>query len=830
MRTKVLYFIMLPCLLTNIGKAQEMRTDLSSSEIRLELEKFGHLGHVLYLAAHPDDENTRLITYFDNGACLRTAYLSLTRGGGGQNLIGTEKGAELGLVRTQELLEARKIDRGEQYFSRAVDFGYSKDPEEAFEIWDKNKVLADVVRVIRQFRPDVIVTRFPPNDRAGHGHHTASAMLAEEAMKAAADKDFMIDELGDLPVHQVTRLYWNTSPWWFRDLPDRVAAGDEKIITVDVGGYHALLGQSFTEIAAESRSMHKSQGFGSSRDRGERLEYLEYMQGDMVTNGDLFQGIPRKWSDLKHGEQIQEMWSAICTGFDLLAPERSIPALVELRKKLIGSEARYRDMAFKIQELDRIILACAGIYAEAIAQTYSASPGETIEVNASAIKRSDAQVSVQIENMEGLQPADTLANNRVYNKTLKRMVPPHYSDPYWLRKGYRGVFQVEDELLIGRPETPPAMLVRFYFNIEGAPISLQVPVKYKWTDRVRGELYRPVHVLPAVTATYTEDTYIFTNDAPRMVEVLVKNHSNQAQEATVEPRYPKGWKVRPQRADVTLPAAGSEKRIQFEVTPDTRASQAYLSALVCVGVDTMTYAFREISHEHIGIQILLPRNEVKMVRIEVATVGDRIGYIMGAGDDVPAGLSQLGYEVVMLNETNISTVDLSAFQAVVAGVRAYNTLPWLKHQKDLLMEYVEAGGNYIVQYNTNRGVDAADMGPYAFTLSRDRVTDEYSEVEFLAPEHPIMTSPNEIVQDDFRDWVQERGLYYPNKWSEEYTALLRWADKGEDPKDGALIVAEYGEGAFIYTGISFFREIPAGVPGAFRLLANMVSYEPKRND
>ena len=829
MRTNILCFLFLFGLLSDIGHAQGLRADMNSSEIRLALEKFGHLGSVLYLAAHPDDENTRLIAYLDNGAHARTAYLSLTRGDGGQNLIGTEKGAELGLIRTQELLEARKIDRGEQFFSRAVDFGYSKNPEETFEIWDKEKVLADAVRVIRQFKPDIIITRFPPNERAGHGHHTASAMIAEEAMDAAADPDFMKDELGDLPAHQVMRLYWNTSPWRFTDIPERIAAGDEKLITVDVGTYSPLMGQSYSEIAAESRSMHKSQGFGASKGRGEQLEYLEYMKGDMVTNGDLFQNIPRFWDDLKHGSAIDFAWRELKNEFDPVNPQRMLPDLIRLKEMLSNSKVEYADMAFKMKELDRLILACSGIFAEATADTYSVSPGEEVKVTARAIMRSDAMISVRVDagTDNDLQP---MPNNILFEEELTLTAPENYSDPYWLRKPYRGVFSVEDPHMIGKPETPAALSVWFYFNVEGEEIAVSLPVEYKWTDRVRGELYRPVNVLPPITATFTKDNYIFTSNSPRSVEILVKNHSNTDRTAVVEPCIPKGWEVRPQRADVTLRAAGTEKRLKFEITPSEEATESAFSALVYVDGDTLDLGFSQIDHEHIEIQTVLPRNDVKAVRIAVDVVGDKIGYIMGAGDDVPAGLQQLGYEVVLLDEENISTVDLSEYQAIIAGIRAYNTLDWLKYQKDLLMAYVEQGGNYIVQYNTNRGVDPTDMGPYTFELSRDRVTDEYSDVTFLAPEHPIMTTPNKITQADFEGWVQERGLYYPVNWSAEYTPLLRWADEGESDKDGVLIAADYGRGAFIYTGISFFREIPAGVPGAFRLLANIVSYEPGQHD
>lgn len=827
MLPKILRILLVIGLLSDIAVAQEKRTDLSSSEIRLALEKFGHLGRVLYMAAHPDDENTRLIAYLDNGAYARTAYLSLTRGDGGQNLIGTEKGAELGLIRTQELLEARSIDRGEQFFSRAVDFGYSKNPEETFEIWDKDKVLADAVRVIRQFKPDVIITRFPPNERAGHGHHTASAMLAEEAMDAAADKNFMNDELGALPVHEVKRLYWNTSPWWFRDLPDRMAAGDDKIFTVDVGAYNPLLGQGYTEMASESRSMHKSQGFGSSKSRGEQLEYLEYVKGDQVTDGDLFQGIARSWEELKNGQGIHDQWEQIRSNFDATAPEKSIPALIELRASLGTDKIDYADIGFKRSELDRIILACAGVYVEAIAPVYSVAPGEDLEVVFSFIRRSDYPVTFSVDASNDQSTSMSVAEqNKMYENKLTLKAPEAYSAPYWLDKAYFGVFQVDNPNNIGKPESDPAMSVWANIEIDGHDFRMMVPVEYKWTDRVRGGLYRPVHVLPAVTASYTEENYIFTSSEPRTVELLVKNHSNSEKTAIIEPCYPENWTVEPEQMTVTLTEAGTEKRLKFQVTPSDEGLESGLSALIYVDEDTLVQGFTEIDHEHIEIQTLLPKNGVKAVRIEVEKVGDKIGYIMGSGDDVPKGLEQLGYEVVLLDQSSISTTDLSQFQAVIAGIRAYNTLPWLKYQKDALMEYIQGGGNYIVQYNTSRGVDPADMGPYSFALSRDRVTDEYAKATMLAPEHPIMTTPNALGDEDFDGWVQERGLYFPNEWSEEYTPLLRWADKGESDKDGGLIVGEYGEGAFIYTGISFFREIPAGVPGAFRLLANIVSYEP----
>ncbi len=798
---------------------------MNSSEIKLALNKLNTLGSVLYIAAHPDDENTRLIAYMANEQMARTGYLSLTRGDGGQNLIGTEQGALLGLLRTQELLAARVVDGGEQFFTRAVDFGYSKTAEETFVKWDKDKVLADVVWAIRKFRPDVIITRFPPNEKAGHGHHTASAILAAEAFDLAADPKAYPEQLTYVSVWQPKRLFQNTSTWWDKDLPDKAIADPDKYITLNVGKYNTLLGKSYSEIAAESRTMHKSQGFGTRKERGEKFEYLELIKGEPFKS-DIFDGIDVSWKKIKGGAEIERLITEANNNFNAEQPEKIVHTLLKaytLIKQMPDTDSW---KWVKANGIIDIVQSSLGLFVEVTAKNYSASENGTIELTTTLINRSGLKITLE-EVKYGEKDSTlniTLENNKPYTSVLNYSCPKkNNTNPYWLNHDFDGIFTVNSQSLIGYPQNSYSIPVWFSFKVNDTYLPIYSPVTYKSTDRVKGEIYRPFVVLPKVTANIAENVYIFSSAQAKEVKVSLKAHEANCK-GTVALDLPKGWSSVPASIPYELAAKNEEKLNSFMVTPASNEIVGELKIKLNNSIENVK-SLITIEYDHIPTQTLLPEAKAKLVRLNVVTKGKNIGYIKGAGDEVPLALEQLGYTFTMLDEASIKNNDLSIYDAIVCGIRAYNTNDYMPNVYDKLMKYVKNGGNYVVQYNTNRGLEEMKIGPYPFKLSRDRVTVEEAKTTFLAPEHPILNTPNKITDKDFENWIQERGLYFPNEWDANYTPILGWSDPNEEMTKGSLLVTDYGKGSFIYTGISFFRELPAGVPGAFKLFSNIVSYK-----
>ncbi|PTX18166.1 LmbE family N-acetylglucosaminyl deacetylase [Pontibacter mucosus] len=798
----------------------------SAADVLQELQKLNVLGRVLYVAAHPDDENTRLIAYLANEKLYTTAYLSITRGDGGQNLIGPEISENLGIIRTQELLQARRTDGGQQFFTRANDFGFSKNPEETFTIWNKEQVLADMVWVIRKFRPDVMITRFPPDERAGHGQHSASAILAEEAFKAAADPKRFPEQLKQLEVWKPKRLLWNTGVWSFRSQEEFEKYGKE-LLKVDVGGYSPLLGESYGEVAARSRSMHKSQGFGAASSRGTSIEYLQHTAGEKAQQ-ELFEGINTSWSRVKGSDKVQQLLQQAISSFDATKPAAVVPALLAARKEMQRLPESYWKQT-KLQELEQVLQQTMGLFLEVTASEYSMAPGLPVRLQVEAINRSEVPVTLQSIKYN-FAASDTTLNIPLKNneplkystgKTLPQNTP--YSQPYWLREaGSLGMFAVSEQQLVGQPENRPAAEVTFHLQISGEPLQVAVPVVYKRTDPVDGEVYRPFVVTPPVYVNLSERVLMFANGEPKQVQVLVKA-GKQNVKGDLRLEMPKGWRTEPASASFELAAKGGEQRINFMVYPPKKQQEAQLKAIATVDGKAYTKGLNEINYKHIPAQVTFPEASTRIVKLDLQRRGERVAYLMGAGDDIPASLQQIGYQVTLLKDSDMYLTYLKQFDAVILGVRAYNTVERIRHYQPTLLEYVRQGGNLIVQYNTNHALVIPEVGPYPLKLSRDRVTVEDAEVRFLKPGHPVLNTPNKLSKADFEGWVQERGLYFPNEWSSEYEAILSSNDPGEPARDGGLLVAKYGEGHYIYTGYSFFRELPAGVPGAYRLFANLIS-------
>lgn len=819
-------FLIIACFI----QAQEPH-QASSAEIFQSIKKLDVLGNVLYLAAHPDDENTRFIAYCANEKLFNTGYLSLTRGDGGQNLIGTGIREELGIIRTQELLAARRTDGGQQFFTRANDFGYSKTADETLEIWDKEKVLSDVVWVIRKFKPDVIVCRFPPDGRGGHGHHTASALLGMEAFEMAADKTKFPEQLQYVETWQAKRIVMNTGRWW----NDKISVNDSGVVAENIGAYNAVLGTSYNEMAAKSRSMHKSQGFGSTGSRGELDEFFEHLKGSPAKKS-LFEEVDATWNRVINSKNVQLLTKSLISTYQLSNPEKSIPKLLELRKEVLKLKDEFWRKK-KINEIDQLIKACAGLFMEAKANSFSATNGDSVEVEFELIARSVDGLKlkrlVNIQNNKLGEIHQKLVTEELnlplqINKptTFKRkflISDLNISQPYWLAKqGTLGTYAVDDQFLIGVPENYPAIFFSVDLELETIELNYGTALVYKQNDPVKGETYRPFVVTPPAFLNIEKPVYVFSNYFEKEVEVLIKSQTNN-KTGEVKFSVPKGWTVSPSSVKVDLTKKGEEHRIKVKVAPTKTAENGSFVASITIDDKTYSNSLRVIEYDHIPTQTYMPEAKAQLSFIPLNKTGNKVGYVVGAGDLVPEALREIGYEVIELTENDLMPEKLKHFQAIVMGIRALNTIDRADFYMKSLLEYVHNGGNLIVQYNTSHQIKAEKFAPFPLKVGRDRVTDEHSEVRFLQPKHNVLNKPNTLTAADFENWTQERGLYFPSEWDSKFDAILSMNDKNEKPKDSSLLIAKYGKGNYIYTGISFFRQLPEGVSGAYRLLVNLIS-------
>lgn len=827
MRKIVIAFLCSFLISLNLQAQQPQKPN--ASEIFDAIKKLNFLGSALYIAAHPDDENTRLISYLSNNTHARTGYLSLTRGDGGQNLIGPEIRELLGVIRTQELLAARKTDGGEQRFTRANDFGYSKHPDETLAIWNKNEVLSDVVLAIRQFKPDIIINRFDHRSPGTtHGHHTTSALLSFEAFDLANDKNSYPEQVKKYGTWQPTREFFNTS-WWFYGSKEKFEKADKtNLLNVDVGVYYPSSGLSNTEIASLSRSMHKSQGFGNTGTRGSQTEYIELIKGDLPKDKtNMFDGINTTWSRVKGGKAIKDILDNVEKNYDFTNPSASLPQLIEAYKLISNLEDKHWK-TLKTQEIKNIIYACAGLYIETVANTNYATPNSEIKVDIEIINRNNTLVnleSFQLPNDISVSKNIILQPNISYkfNEALNILASQQPTTPYWLnQEGTLGMYKVDDKSLIGLPETPSAFNYEFVLDFYGTKISYTKPLVYKYNDPVQGEVYKPFEVIPAASVQLDEKVYIFNTNEAKSISVTVKSGKNNLT-GNLSVNAPNSWKVTPETIPVSLQNKGEEQTFQFNLKPLKDQSEVYIMPQLMVEGKTYNKSLIEINYDHIPQQTVLLPSKSKVVKLDIKKAGENVAYIEGAGDIVPESIKQMGYNVTIIEAENISEENLKNFDAVVIGIRAYNTIETLKYKQNILFDFVKNGGNMIVQYNTSHRLKTNQLAPYDLKLSRDRVTDENAKVTFLDANHSVLNYPNKITSEDFNGWTQERGLYFPNEWGKEFTPILSMHDKGESAKTGSLLVAKYGKGHYIYTGLSFFREFPAGVPGAYRLFANLLS-------
>ncbi len=806
-----------------------------AAEVKLALDRLAVTGSVLMIAAHPDDENTALLAYFARGRKLRTGYLSLTRGEGGQNLIGSEQGDALGVIRTQELLAARRIDGAEQFFTRAIDFGFTKTTTETFEKWGHDKILSDVVWVIRRFRPDVIILRFSGTPRDGHGQHQASAILGKEAFSAAADKTKFPEQLKWVQPWQATRLMWNV--FSFNREQEKDAEKLQNRIEMDPGDYDPVLGHSYGEIAGMSRSLHKSQGMGAPERKGSQKNFLVTVLGEPAKK-DLFDGIDTTWDSIPGSGEISNLLAQASKTFDLMHPERAVPLLLKAETLLAALHHPIAER--KHRELKDAIALCSGLWLEATADKYAVLPGGSLKLTATALNREGLPMELESVSVNGIAecpvsrpPSADLPHNvpKTVVLTANFASDQPYSQPYWLRLPQQGAsYTVPNQLDIGMAEDPPALEAHFRIRMGNHELEFARPATYRYIDRVQGELTRPIVVEPPVAVEMPMRAMVFPSAAPKPVEIQVKANA-AGQSGTVRLKAPPGWSVTPTSKEFRLAEAGQEAVVPFQLTPPSKDARGVLTASVQVDGRTISVGNLVLSYPHIPPQTLFPPATTDLARAEIRTLATRIGYVMGAGDEVPEALKQIGAEVTLLRAEDLARSDLARFDAIVTGVRAYNTRPDLRANEQRLLDYAIQGGTVVVQYNVAEGGGfmggdpkiLEHIGPYPLTTGRERVTVEEAPVAYPAPDSPLLRSPNGIEPKDFEGWVQERGLYFASDWDKRYTPLLETHDPGEKPMLGGTLYVKYGKGAYVFTAFSWFRELPAGVPGAFRVFANLLS-------
>jgi LmbE family N-acetylglucosaminyl deacetylase len=800
-----------------------------------ELRSFATTRSALYVAAHPDDENTQVITYLARGRGYRTAYLSLTRGDGGQNRLGPQLGEALGVARTQELLAARRLDGGRQYFTRAKDFGYSKTAEETLGVWDRQAVLGDMVRVIREFRPDVIITRFPPGPARTHGHHTASAVLAVEAFRLAGDPAAFPEQLRDLQPWQARRIVHNVgrgiaaanpaAGMAIAGLPADVPDGPG-VAKLDVGGRDPASGESFGSIAARSRGMHRTQGFDVTApplNEGSRVEPFVTLAGDPAT-GDLFAGVDTTWARLPGGDEVARAVDEAIARFDAHDVAASVPGLLAIRARL-GALPTDPLVADKRAQLDRIIQACLGLEVDTVVDRAEAVPGESVTLRHRVSVRSRVPVRwAALRHPGGHDALGTAVDLRrdqpaVHETSWVVPIDTPPSQPYWLRnEGTAGTFAVDDPSLTGRAEDPPVLPLEYVFEVGGQSLVIRGEPMSAGAPGLR----RRLTIIAPVSLRFVAGVRLFAPGAARPVAVEV-TAARPGVAGTVQLDTPAGWTVTPGSHRLRLGAPGQHARFTFTVTAPPRLVTAALGASVELSGRRFARQRVEVRYAHLPLQLLQPPARARILALDLATRGHRIGYVPGAGDEVPAALEQMGYAVTSLTGADLTPERLRGLDAVVIGVRAFNVRTDLAERLAALFAYVQAGGTVVAQYNTLDGLREAWLAPFQLRLSRDRVTDEHAPVAILAPGHPVLTAPNRITPADFDGWVQERGLYFPDRWDERFTPILACGDPGEAPLKGGLLVAQHGHGHVVYTSLAWFRQLPEGVPGAYRLFANLVS-------
>ncbi len=822
--------------------AAQIPEDRGLSGLKQALDRLDIVSSVLHTGAHPDDENSSMLAWLSRGEGARTAYLSATRGEGGQNLLGTELFEALGVIRTEELLAARAFDRGRQFFTPNYEFGFSKTADETLEKWGESALVGDFVRVIRQFRPEVIISRWSGTPADGHGHHQAAGIATLEAFHAAADAN-------RYPEHgrpwQARKLYVST-----RGGRDSDAVGD---VRINVGAYGAALGRSYHEVAMEGRSLHRTQSMGAARERGPRFTSLDWIEqvgpggpGDSIFEGtthtllDLAVLDPSLRSDL---EALQSDIETIRGRVTLDDPAAILADVVRAIGRIQNLRSRTRvehvDFLLGIQEGDfhEAASLAAGVSVEVLASDDAVVPGQEFDLIVAVTNNGPfdfSTVHTVIDIPDGWQtvgipaPVAVAAGERV-EQPLR--VAPHaqasFTEPYWLREPRTDDrFAWPDAEAATLPFEMPLMQAETEIEFGGGAFRILSHAEYVYVDDVFGERRSLVSVVPEVSVQLTPEGAVVPLTGAREKEFVVTLHNQEPTGGTarVSLTLPEGWSATPAMETVRFSRAGETVAVPFIVNVPARAGQFEVGASVELDGRSYQRGYRVIAYPHIETRRIYADARSRVTVFPLETRAGNVGYVAGAGDRVADSLRQLGIPVSFLTSDELSRGDLSVYDSIVLGIRAYAVREDLRAYNQRLLDYVESGGTVIVQYNTYQTLEDG-YAPYPFSINRphDRVTVEDAPVTFVEPDHPMLNFPNRITAADFEGWVQERGLYFMGDWDDRYTPILASNDPGEEPRLGGMMVAEAGSGRWVYTGYAFFRQLPAGVPGAYRLFSNMIS-------
>ena len=838
MRIKLNYWIVGFFLMGNLLFSQTMRPYLpvekSPYQIYEKINKLNFLGSVLYVGAHPDDENNYLISYLSNVLDARVGYLSLNRGDGGQNILGSERGELLGVLRTQELLDARSIEDATQMFTRAADFGFSRNPKNAFEYWNKKDILGDVVLAYRKFQPDVVINRFDHRIFEGtHGQHTTSAILSFEAFDLSNKSNEYSDQIKFYGTWQAKKLFYNFSKNSYFKIHEDI--DQEHSLEINLNKYLSFKGQSNIELASFSRSQHKSQAMGSAGERPITKTLLEPLKGSfnkqLSDEKGIFDGINTTWSRLGvAGEAVGTILGDVQDNFDFHSPEQSLPKLLEAYK-LVEKLDDKNWRSIKLDEIKTIISDIVGLKLFANSNQQLGTLDENIKVNFEISNHIDIPITL---NRIKLHEKEFNINKQIpKNDSLlikkEFLIPGNigYTTPYWLKDYTSSWSNVKDIELIGLPETPSDLVATFYLDINGVPLEYKKNLEYKFFDQRKGEVLEPFSIVPIVSLKAHNEVIMFENPNSKALEIDVEVFKNDVS-GTLHLNTPKNWTVKPEKVDLNLAKKNSRKTVKFIITPPTSESYGEIIPVFTLKDNpSKVYSDRVhiIDYPHIPIQTVLLPEKTNVNRSDIKTIGKKLAYIKGAGDEVAKSLEKIGYDITFIPSNNLNLEELKKFDAIILGIRIYNIDEDVVVNQNVLFDYVKNGGTLITQFSQSYNMLTDVIAPFKLeTAPLDRVTNENAEINFLAPDHPSLNVPNKITKKDFDGWVQERGLYFGHEWDQEHlTPILGMHDEGHDELKGALLIGKYGKGHYVYTGLSFFRQLPNGNSGAFKLFANLIA-------
>jgi len=810
---KNIIYIFCALLIQNIT-AQKPQTP-TPSEIYFKMEQLNVLASALYVAAHPDDENTRLITYLTHHDKAHTNYLSLTRGNGGQNLISNELGADLGVIRTNELWNARKIDGGHQFFSTADDFGYSKHPKETFEKWDKESLLQQMVYMIRKEQPDIIINRFDHrSEGTTHGHHTASAQLSKEAFALANDASYQIEKDDYLQIWQPKRLFFNVS-WFFFGSKKAFEKADKSNFTpLNIGVFYNQLGKNNQEIASLSRSQHQSQGFGDLSSRGDEIDYVELVDGEKLKSDNLFEGIDTSWNRIAGGQNIQPLVTQLINEYDFKDPSKSINLLTKIYaeiEKLPESIWKTR----KQNEVKELIKNCAGLFLDLTTNQPYVTPNEKVDIRVEVANRSNETIVLKEVNINNKKQSvnKSLADQEVFYD---------YFDVEFTNQDYTN-FKFIDSFNDFKTQFHQDNINEITLEINGVPISFPVEIQYRYKDVVKGEIYKPFHIVPVVSVQFKQPVYITNGNKNQEISVILSNYSKKDIRGTISITS----------GSVSSHEPYNSKQLDFILNKEEKNKEFQFSDKFKEG-DYSIRLFQDmnflesgnvkwIDYNHIPVNYYIKDSETQIINFDNSKLKkQRIGYIMGAGDEIPQVLQNVGYQVDLIDLKSIKKEELAQYETIVLGIRAFNTEEELAVKNQWLFDYTKNGGTVIVQYLTNINLKTENIAPFDLKIGKTRVTDENAPVQFLFPNEKVLNYPFKITQRNFKNWVQEQGLYYADSYSNDFTPVFSSHDPNEKSTKGGLIIASYGKGYYIYTGLSFFRQLPAGNTGALELFINLI--------